>query len=134
MKKLINFLVFSLVFVLFLGFTYSLSYADVYNVETAYITSSRCDIDIDNNGELVVDAICRARDGKTIYGEITIQRRGWFGWFEIESFDEIGYNGKLYVEEFFSLNRTGKYRAKFTVTCVNESYTVYSTEEDYWHL
>ncbi len=130
MKKFNKFLLFSLMCVLCVSFMQPASYADTSNNRTNYITSARCDIEI-NDGELVVNAICRAREGKTIYGEIIIQRKGRYGWYKVESFDEIGYNGKLYAEEFISLNGSGKYRAKLKVTCVNETYTTYSNIKKY---
>jgi len=130
MKKINKFLVLSFVFILCIGFMESVSYADKYEDRTAYINSARCKIDIDD-GELVVNGICSAREGKTIYGEITIQRKGWFSWSDVEKFDFTGYNGELYAEEFVSLSETGKYRAKFTVTCGGETYSVYSNEEKY---
>ncbi len=84
-----------------------------------------------DDGELVVNGICSAREGKTIYGEIIIQRKGWFGWSDVENIDVTGYDGELYAEEYVSLSRTGKYRAKFTVTCGGETYSVYSNKKKY---
>ena len=74
---------------------------------------------------------CRVRNNKKIEAEIIVQKKGWFGWTNIKTFNINSYSGRIDTTRTYSLTYKGTYRAKFTTTCDGETYSVYSTEEKY---
>ncbi len=118
---------------------HQVSYADNSNLffsnmmesRNTYISYVSCDIDISDNGELFTVGLCDAIDNKTIYGKLYVQRKSWFGWKTIETFEETGYSGELIMDESLDLSKKGKYRVKLVVTCEGEKSTSYSSVMKY---
>lgn len=134
MKKINRFLMFSFALLLVFSFMQGECYADNsmnHKVRTEYIDESFCYLDIYSDGEASIDVFCRAKSNKTIYGEIIIQRKGWFGWSHTKTINVTGYNGSLDKNKTYNLSKKGVYRVKFKTTCGGETYSVYSTEEEY---
>lgn len=134
MKKVNKMFILCFVFVLGLIFVQSECYADdltKYGDRTQYIDESFCYLDIDSDGEASIDAFCRAKVNKPIYGKIIIQRERWYGWSNVKTIYVTGYNGRLDTNRCYSLSKKGTYRVKFKTTCCGETYSVYSTEEKY---
>lgn len=107
----------------------SISFADEYNSgneKLNYINYSGCSLDVDDYGSAEISAKCLANGGKAIHGKLLLQRKKWYGWSNVKTYDKVGYNGKLYIDDNFQLNQNGKYRLKFTVNCEDEVYTCFS--------
>ncbi len=134
MKKLSKILGISFMVLIGIIFIQDNCFADDYvenNLRTKYIKESFCYLEIEDDGEAIIDVFCRARYNKTIYGKIIIQRKRNSAWTHVKTISVTGYNGRLDKERYYKLSKSGTYRVKFKTTCGGETYTVYSTKEEY---
>ncbi len=120
--------IFVMIVILFSSSCLSYSYAAngaVKSERNQYITIVYSNIGI-NSSIINIDLYAKARYHKTIYGHVYVQKKGWFGWYNVNYVSVIGYNGVLNKNVKMYLKSSGLYRVKFRANCSGDSVTVYS--------